>query len=262
MDILTSHNPLDIYRHYKLFNRIKQELADILAQTPDNYPLGIKLMHATNGSLKFTDAYILKQILHKYKPDTILEVGSFLGFSMRWLLDVSKSWSPRVTAIDPNIRHRVFDNPRRIVEKLNSEFYPDRLEIITGFFGPYNENIYYDYEHYDPRKKRDYVNELIKDRKEINKTWGKTYDFIFIDGDHTYNSVINSFEIAVQLLNERGSIHFHDALSWTGVNKAIEEIKVKYHEKADVGIYGRLDRILLKILQGNNDGIGFFRLLR
>jgi predicted O-methyltransferase YrrM len=262
LDLLTSYNPLDIYRHYGLFKRIKQELADIVVQTPDNHPVGIKLLHATHGSLKFTDAYILKQILHKYKPDSILEIGSFLGFSTRWLLEVSRSWGPKVTAVDPNIRHRIFDNPRSFVERLNSEFYQNRLEIITGFFGPYDDNIYYDYEHHEPRKKRDYVNELIKDRMIINRTWERKFDFIFIDGDHAYSSVMNNFEIAVQMLNERGSINFHDALSWTDVNKAIKEIKVKYHERADVDIYGSLDRILLKTLRGNNDGIGSFRLLR
>ena len=62
-------------------------------------------------------------------------------------------------------------------------------------------------------------------------------------------------------MNERGTINFHDALSWMGVNKAIKEIKAKYNERAEVDIYGNIDRILLKTLRGNNDGIGFFRLL-
>ncbi len=203
----------------------------------------------------------MKQILHKYKPGAILEIGSFLGFSTRWLLEVTKSWSPKVTAIDPNIRHRVFDNPRGFVEKLNSDFHPGRLEIITGFFGHYDDNIYFDYEHYEPVQEREYVNGLVKDRVTIDKSWERKFDFIFIDGDHTYKSVMNNFETAIGILNDRGSINFHDALSWSGVNNALEDIKDRYQEKAEVCIYGDIDRMLLKRLRGNNDGIGFFRLL-
>ena len=261
LGLISSFNPLDAYRHYGLFNRIKKDLHALITETGNSYPLDVRSAHAREGSLKFTDAYILKQILHKYKPGTILEVGSFLGFSTRWLLEVTKSWNAKVTAIDPNIRHRVFDDPRRIAERLNSRFYPDRLDIVTGFFGSYDGNVYYDYEHYEPKKGREYVHELIKDRVIIDKSWKRKFDFIFIDGDHSYDSVINNFEIAVGMLNDRGSIGFHDALSWAGVNKAMKEIKVNYRDRAEVSIYGDFDRAILKPVSIHIDGIGFFRLL-
>ncbi len=261
MDLVTSFNPLDVYRHYGSYNRLKKELYDLIAETGNQYPLELRWSHAREGSIKFTDAYILKQILHRYKPGTILEIGSFLGFSTRWLLEVTKSWNAKVTAIDPDIRHRVFDDPRRIAEKLNSQFYPDRLDIVTGFFGSYDNSIYYDYEHYEPKKGREYVDELIKDRVVIDKSWKRKFDFIFIDGDHSYDSVMNNFEIATGLLNDGGSISFHDALSWMGVNKALGELKVSYRDKAEVNIYGNIDRKIFKPFKIHIDGIGFFRLL-
>jgi len=260
LDLITSFNPLDVYRHYGLFNGLKKELRDVIARTENKYPLDIRLGHATARSIKFTDAYILKQILHKYKPGTILEVGSFVGFSTRWLLEITKSWNAKVTAVDPNIRHRVFDDPRSILVKFNLRFYPKRLEIIKGFFGHYDNSIYYDYEHYEPGRSRDYVDELIKDRVIIDKSWERKFDFIFIDGDHSYDSAMNNFELASGMLNDGGSIGFHDALSWTGVNKAIKEIKVNYRDRAEVDIYGSTDRAVFKPLGAHIDGVGFFRL--
>ena len=246
-------------RHYVSYNRLKKELHDLIAETGNQYPLEQRWSHAREGSIKFTDAYILKQILHKYKPATILEVGSFVGFSTRWLLEITKSWNAKVTAVDPNIRHRVFDDPHSILIKFNSRFYPERLEIVCGFFGPYDDNIYYDYEHYEPRMERSQVDELLKQKLVIDKSWNRKFDFIFIDGDHTYESVMNNFEIATGLLNDGGSIAFHDALSWMGVNKALKELKVKYRDGAEVGIYGSADRALFRPFGVHIDGVGLFR---
>jgi hypothetical protein len=70
---------------------------------------------------------------------------------------------------------------------------------------------------------------------------------------------MNNFEIATGLLNDRGSISFHDALSWMGVNKALGELKVSYHDKAEVNIYGNIDRKIFKPFKIHIDGIGLFR---
>jgi len=59
--------------------------------------------------------------------------------------------------------------------------------------------------------------------KIINKSCNRKFDFIFIDGDHNYKSVINNFEIAKELLTNNGCITFHDALSWKDVNRALIE---------------------------------------
>ncbi len=261
LDLLTSLKPFDAYSYFSTYSRIRRELHDLIARTESSYPLDVRFAHATNGSLKFPDAYVLTEVLRKYRPRTILEIGSFLGFSTRLILETTREWSPGVTAIDPNIRHRVFDDPRHFVEELNSGFYPGRLEIVTGFFGSHDGSVYYDYEHYEPKKDRAYVDELIKDRLTIDRTWNHKFDLIFIDGDHSYESVMNNFETAISLLTEKGTIVFHDALSWEGVNRALCDIKAEYGDKADVSICGRIDRILLKPFRVNNDGIGFFRLL-
>lgn len=257
-----------------LFKKNRDELINLIADQEMSYPMEDRLTHATDGSLKFIDAYLLKNLLYKYKPSTILEIGSFLGFSTRWLLEVSSSWNAKVTAVDPNIRHRIFDNPRWFVERFNSKFYPNRLEIISGFFGEYsNEYAYYDYEHYEPKQDRNFVDRLLNTREIIDKNWSKKFDFIFIDGDHSYEAAMKNFAIAFNLLNDGGCIAFHDAVSWEEVNKALQDIKLEFKDKAIVKIYGNtivkmyrnkiLGKVMSKLkLPPEVDGIGFFKLLK
>lgn len=261
MRLITPFNIFDIYNHYSRLNEIKNELDYIIRSTQSRLPVEDRLFHAHRGSIKFPDAYVLKKIIRKVRPKTVLEVGSFLGFSTRWILETSAPFDSTVTAVDPNIRHRVFDNPRSFVEELNRPHYPERLEIVTGFFGPYDDGIYYDYEIYTPVKSRADVNELISDREIIGADWGRKFDLIFIDGDHKYESVMNNFEIASKLLNEGGCMVFHDAISWPDVTRALGELKESYGNRAEVAIYGAADRKFLNRFQIRSDGLGLFRLL-
>lgn len=258
---MTSYNLIDVYNQYSRFNRIKRDLTRIISGFEDHNPINEKLRHAYEGSLKFADAYALKKIIHRKKPRAILEVGSFLGVSARWMLEVSWPFNSSVTAVDPNIRHRIFDGPRSIVEKLNASYYPDRLEIVTGFFGHYEKDVYHDYEHYKPYLTRKQADEIIGSRVVIKKDWDRKFDLIFIDGNHKYQSVMNNFEVGYGLLNEEGLIVFHDALSWPGVTKALKELKETYRNRAEVAIVGGADRTFLKRFKIHNDGLGIFRLL-
>lgn len=259
MSLITSFNIFDIYNHRSRFNGIKDELNDIIRRTESPLPVEDRFFHAHQGSIKFPDAYALKKIIRKTQPKTVLEVGSFLGFSTRWILETSAPFGSTVTAVDPNIRHRVFDNPRSFVEGLNRSHYPERLEIVTGFFGPYDDGIYYDYETYEPSRSRSDVNELIRDREIVGADWGRKFDFIFIDGDHKYESVMSNFEIARNLLNKGGCIVFHDALSWPDVTRALNDLKESYGNRAYVAIFGAADRKVLSWFQIRNDGLGLFK---
>jgi len=190
-----------------------------------------------------------------------LEVGSFLGFSTRWLLESSNSWNANITSIDPNIRHRIFDNPRIYVEQFNSKYIPEYLDIKTAFFGSNDFDIYSKSELIKPKKDKKFVGKLISNIKIINKSWNRKFDFIFIDGDHNYKSVINNFEIAKELLTNNGCITFHDALSWKDVNRALIDIKEKYTNTLEVTIIGSFARYLLKFINKSNDGIGLIKLI-
>lgn len=221
-------------------------------------------INALGGSMKFGDCYIVQQLLRRNKPKQCLEIGSFLGFSANWLLENSAEWNMHLTAVDPNIRHRVFENPRDIMEKINARFIPDRLEIVTAFFGAHPDWTK-DYEDCDPPRSKAEVRKVFADRREIDGSWNRTFDCIFIDAAHDYYSVMDGFRNALKLLNSGGIILFHDALSETGVNRTLKELKVEFEGKTRVEIidgsnvlnHPNLDREMLKKV----DGIGFFKLM-
>jgi predicted O-methyltransferase YrrM len=210
--------------------------------------------------MNFPDAYVMKRLLCERRPAEILEVGSFVGFSARWILEVSSPWGGKVTCVDPNIRHRGIDAPGEILRRLNQAFLPDRLEVVEGFFGTPGE-FYEPYEAYEPKRSRDFVDELLATRQCIRENWERKFDFVFIDGDHSYAAVKENFAIALTLLKEGGCITFHDALSWKGVNDAVKEIRSNYAGSAQVEILGQLDhRIFQGLLGKHTDGIGYFAL--
>lgn len=62
---------------------------------------------------------------------------------------------------------------------------------------------------------------------------GEKFNFIFIDGDHSYHGVKKDFEMYKGLLNKEGLIAFHDIVSGPeeavgGVPRFWKEIKTKY----------------------------------
>lgn len=211
-----------------------------LIRQDSSRPFGELMLHARSGSLKPTDALILARLLRKHRPTSILEIGSFLGISTRFILDVSSSWAGKVVAVDPNIPHRVFAVPRNYVKLLNSVYIPQRLEIATAYFGK-------------P------IDGCTSDVPVIESGWENTFDFIFIDGDHSYETVMLNFGLALTMLKKGGVIAFHDAISWEGVEKALKDIADEYKGMALVEIYGHSHRNLLKLFGRANDGVGVFR---
>lgn len=65
---------------------------------------------------------------------------------------------------------------------------------------------------------------------------GKTFDFIFIDGDHSYNGVKTDFKMYKELLSKNGIIAFHDIIPGPenavgGSFKFWDEVKFKFNTK-------------------------------
>jgi predicted O-methyltransferase YrrM len=250
---------------YDLFTRLRQRMLVLLKAMDNPHPFPERVEHALGGSIKFSDCNVVQRLLEAHKPKRCLEIGSFLGFSTRWLLECGASWNMHVTAVDPNVRHRVFDNPRWMVEGMNAPFIPDRLEIISGFFGAHGVWMD-DYTRYLPHRPEEWVRTLFADRVELDGSWDRTFDCIYIDADHSYASVTDGFRHALRLLEPGGMMLFHDALTWKGVNQALREFKVEFDGTARVEIldgtnvfdHPKLQSEIIKAA----DGIGLFKLRR
>jgi SAM-dependent methyltransferase len=101
---------------------------------------------------------------------------------------------------------------------------------------------------------------------ELDGSWDRTFDCIYIDADHSYASVTDGFRHALRLLEPGGMMLFHDALTWKGVNQALREFKVEFDGTARVEIldgtnvfdHPKLQSEIIKAA----DGIGLFKLRR
>lgn len=211
----------------------RKRLQRLLRHRATAYPLRVRKQHALEGSIKLADAYALTRLLSERRPRTVLEVGSFLGFSTHIILKATRACGARVTALDPNIRHRIFDQPGEVVEAMNRAYGGTRLEIVTAYMGePPYEALLYDYSHYRPILERAEAEKILHARPVIDERWGRTFDVIFIDGDHSYASVMKNFGICVHLLERGGTMVFHDAVSWPEVHRALEDIRSQYRDRA------------------------------
>ena len=257
---------MNIEESYALFLRLRQQLIQLLIIMKNPYPVEYRVKRAFDSSIKFADSYIIQELLERHKPATCLEIGSFLGFSSRWMLETGKAWGMRVIAVDPNMRHRIFDNPRWMVEGMNADFYPEFLEIITGFFGSATGTCWNSYyKKYLPYRDKEWTEKYLTGRVLLNGSWERKFDCIFIDGNHSYTAVMADFRCSLSLLSPGGIILFHDALTTADVKQALEELQTEFSGKAEVAILDGTSTYQHPCLAQEScrwaEGIGFFRML-
>jgi len=158
---------------------------------------------------KWGDIYLSR--LEKYKPKNILEIGVFCGVTARNNCDFlnkihGKKFS--YTGID------LFGSDKKsLINEIEPKFLKDQK-----FSNPL-KNIFYNYILKEKLNKRDTNIEL----KKINLS---DIDFVFIDGGHSYETVINDLETLYKSLKGKNTILLCDdygsASYISDVKKAID----------------------------------------
>lgn len=133
---------------------------------------------------------LLFRLTNYFKPETILELGTSLGLSALYLAQAA----PKA--------------------------------VITSIEGCTNTNAF---------AKTLIVNAGVKNIETINLSFDnafetllqhKKFDFVYIDGNHTYEATIKYFHELLKHINENSVLIFDD-IYWTpGMTKAWEEIKI------------------------------------
>jgi len=124
-----------------------------------------------------------------------LEIGSFEGASAVWLMD-----------------HR-----------------PDLTLTCVDIFGPAFDDVTGEYEHRFERNVAEYGDRVIKLKGKSTDVLPtlpkrKTYDLIYIDGDHSYEGALYDAMNAYPLLKKGGVLIFDDYNNdQFGVRKAVDE---------------------------------------
>lgn len=181
-------------------------LLDHAEDTADNTIKNIDL-HIRQGSIKLPDILALNEIIDIQNINSYLEVGSYIGFSFYMFMHMLQ---PKIGySIDPNIKHRIFNHPRTIFNKLNRQFLDNnQAKTLDGFFRG----------HLQPTEIKIYT------AKDLDRK----FDCIFIDGAHDYFSVQQDFLEAAKVLNKNGIIVLHDIYSWDGVKRLCKDLDCHY----------------------------------
>jgi predicted O-methyltransferase YrrM len=81
----------------------------------------------------------------------------------------------------------------------------------------------------DPRALQPNVTFIESTFDEASKKINRKIDFLFIDGNHSYESVARDISVWAGKVKRGGYILFHDYIpAWPGVMKAVDEIKDNY----------------------------------
>lgn len=153
---------------------------------------------------KYTELESLLELLNNLKPKKILEIGVFKGGTiMAWTY-----------VADPNALLVGIDLP---AGNFGGGFTPDEAKQIIEL-ARYNQEIkLFAADSHDSE-----TVELVDDK----------YDFIFIDGDHTYKGAKQDFNNYITMLNKGGVLALHDIVDHgradVGVHILWAEIKNKY----------------------------------
>jgi predicted O-methyltransferase YrrM len=172
--------------------------------------------HAVEGAIKILDALAIAEVLSASRPARILEIGSYLGFSTRWILEATAFIGSSVTSVDPRVRHRIFDG---VKEHLLAFCAPhaSRLTCVDAYFTDRNDEMFLDYYlNYEPRVSEADARAQLAGVPLIDKPFGE-FDFAFIDGDHGFRATVFNVHLAAAMLPAGGRIVVHDALTWPEV---------------------------------------------
>ena len=161
------------------------------------------------------DVVALLHLISTYKPRTLLEIGTNQGQTTQIIADNFPDL--QIITCDPG--DQIADGQRN--EHQSGEHLP-QSEIGARVAGYKNVQI------------------IKKAFTDIDWT-GQTFDFIFIDGDHSYEAVLQDTRLAATLVNHPGVLAWHDVDNGAvpGVKKALEEMTelgpITHIEKTMVG---------------------------
>lgn len=214
------HNILFIVSSYRLRNYMVRESGkeDILDTTQDYQGNGpyksIEMMQIREEFLQLLD------LVKQQNPQVIMEIGTANGGTLY-------CWC------------RYIESATKILS----------LDLPGGRFGGgYSKHKTKLFERFAPDKDLVFVRSDSHDaetKDRINRELsGKEIDFLFIDGDHTYEGVKEDFEMYKEFVSEGGIIAFHDIvyhphLEDCEVDKFWKEIRDEYQTKEIIASSGQ-----------------------
>ncbi len=204
-----------------------------------------KYFRKTSLKQKGHGEFFLDEILKK-KPKTFLEIGVFHGVTARNICELLSQIHKE------DFKYIGLD----LFEKSDENL----LEVIpsTDFKNPFKK-IYFKYIKRQDPYSMESVNDLLKkfkknihlikgnSNKVLKKINMKKIDFVFIDGGHEYNTVINDLNNCKEVIDLNGTVLCDDynLSSAPGVRKAIDEFVQNNKYKCEIICENRFAKIEL-----------------
>jgi hypothetical protein len=203
-----------------------------------------KYYRKTSLKQKGVGSFFLEEILKK-KPKFFLEVGVFHGVTARNVcealfkihgndfkyigLDLFKESDENKNEVIPNTTFS--SNPvKQFYYKYIKRQNPYSLEAVEDLLSKFKDNIH-----------------LIKgnSNKILDKIDMSKIDYVFLDGGHEYNTVLNDLNCCMDLINNNGTVlcDDYDLTQAPGVKKAIDEFIVKNAFNCSIICNGRFAKI-------------------
>ena len=170
----------------------------------------LKKIDKIKGHLGLNEGFLLFKIAKSLSENSVIvEIGSFKGKSTCFIAEGIGNKKMQFFCIDPWMDGLMQERGDAISNKFlqNTKKYRDRFSILRGF-----------------------SYEVIKDWPAQRKI-----DFLWIDGDHSYEGVKKDILNWIPLVKKNSFICFHDYRDAPGVKKAVDELtrnnKIKFVKK-------------------------------
>lgn len=136
------------------------------------------------------------------------EVGVWKGHSISYLANKLRNNDCKIYAVD------LFEETYRYKDNAEYKHLNDQVPLIKQI---YNKNL-------EVSNTRDLIEDVQGISWEVaDKFDNSTFDFVFIDADHTYESVAKDIQAWYPKVKLGGILSGHDYPTWGGVKKAVDE---------------------------------------
>ena len=187
------YRTLDEYRNSLLQNKNTIEVTDFGAGSrvfKSNTRAINKI--AENAGISVKDAKLLFRVVHYFKPENILEIGTSLGLATS-AIAVNKS--TEITTLEG------CQETARVAQSQFEKFNFDVNSVVTEF------------------------ESYLKTYPEISRNKPQTFDLIYFDGNHSKEATLNYFELLLPTISNE-TVWIFDDIHWSaGMEEAWEIIK-------------------------------------
>ena len=131
-----------------------------------------------------------------------LQIGGFVGVS-HCCLAASLRGKGSICTIDPNLTHRGIQNPFLVASKMASEFKLSKNSMLICGYS--------------------------LEQMRLFAVMGVKFDFIILDGNHDFQTVIDEIECATPILKSGGYLVLDDIDNWDGPKKVYNSVPAGYN---------------------------------